>query len=260
MNEPPVQSRPDFEPPRQLPPTDSAVREAEPTHRRRIGTGPFRRAAISLVLLAAIALTVFLLRRGEGDSSLDRPQRPAAVPPPTLMHPLPTRGIRPREPLLQRSWGPVDDVYPMDLIGLTFSFRVPGSWGCLMSPKAAVRWVCTDETGLMNGTGPAEPSGGAIESDECRAPCTAKDYADVLSRLHALGIDTTGLHVADSRTWIDDRVDPADPALREYRMSRTYDSDGDGTLDRHLWVQIDLNAADRVPVQKMLGDLYDATR
>lgn len=260
VNQPPDQSRPDFEPPPRRPLIDSAVQESEPSHRRRIGTRPFRRPVISLLLLAAVALTVFLLHRSADDSSLDRPQRPSAVAPPTLTHPLPTPGARPSEPLLQQRWSPADDVYPMDLRGLSFSFRAPGSWGCLASPKAGVRWVCTDQTGLLNGIRPAEPSGGVIESDECKAPCTAKGYADVRSRLHALGIDTTGLHVVDNRTRIDDRVDPADPALREYRMSRTYDSDGDGTLDRHLWVQIDLNAADRIPVQKMLGDIYDATR
>ena len=43
-------------------------------------------------------------------------------------------------------------------------------------------------------------------------------------------------------------------------MSRVYDSDGDGTLDRHLWVRISASSTDEVAVEKMLGDLYDATR
>jgi len=148
----------------------------------------------------------------------------------------------------------------MDLNDFTFSFRAPGSWGCLRSALAGVRWVCTDETGLINGTRPAKPSRAMVQSDECKAPCAATDYADVLARLHALSLDTAGMHAVDSRPRVDDRVDPADPALREYRMSRTYDSDGDGTLDRHLWMQVEVNPADRVPAQKMLGDLYDATR
>lgn len=228
--------------------------------RRRVGTSRFLGRTVTLVVLVAVAVCVYLVNRGHDDSILDGPSRPAAAAPPSLTHPLPTTGHRPGDLLLQQRWSAADDIYPMDLSGLTFSFRAPGGWGCLASSQAGVRWVCMDETGLINGTRPAEPSGGIIESDECKAPCAAKDYADVRGRLHTLGIDTSGLHVVDSRTRVDDRVDPAHPALREYRMSRTYDSDGDGTLDRHLWVQIDVNAADRIPVQKMLGDLCDATR
>jgi len=206
-----------------------------------------------------VAAGFYLEHRGRDDSILDGPSRPAAVAPPSLVHPLPTLGTRPHDPLLQQSWAPGDDVYPMDLGDLTFSFRAPGSWGCLRSALAGVRWLCTDETGLLNGTRPANPSRAMVQSDECKAPCAATGYADVLARLHALSLDTTGMHVVDSRTRVDDRVDPGDPALREYRMSRTYDSDGDGTLDRHLWVQVEVDAGDRIPVQKMLGDLYDAT-
>lgn len=238
----------------------SAVQEDAPPPRRRPGPRRTVRRALVLAVLLVVAVSVYLANRGPDDSILDGPSQPAAVTPPALTHPLPTLGRRPADPLLQQHWTAVDDVYPMDLNGLTFSFRVPGSWGCLASSQAGVRWVCMDETGLMNGARPADPSGGIIESDECRAPCTAAGYADVRSRLQALGIDTSGLHVVDSRTRIDDRVDPADPALRQYRMSRIYDSDGDGTLDRHLWVRIDTNATDRIVVQKMLGDLYDATR
>ena len=258
VNQPPEQSRPDFA--RAAgPELPSAVQDDSPAPRRRVGTGQLLGRAVTLVVVVMVAVSIYLANRGHDDPILDRPPSPAAVAP-RLTHPLPTPGRRPADLLLQQRWSAADDVYPMDLTGLTFSFRAAGSWGCLASAQAGVRWVCMDETGLINGTRPAEPSGGMIESDECKAPCAATDYADVRGRLHALGIDTTGLHVVDNHTRVDDRVDPADPALREYRMSRTFDSDGDGTLDRHLWVQIDVNAADFIPVQKMLGDLYDATR
>ena len=260
MNQPPDQSRPDFEPPAGPEPPSAVQDESSPPPRRRIGAGRFVGRASLLVVLLVVAVGFYLDHRGQDDSIVDTPSRPAAVAPPSLIHPLPTPGPRPRDSLLQQSWTAGDDVYPMDLNDLTFSFRAPGSWGCLRSSLAGVRWVCTDETGLINGTRPAKPSRAMVQSDECKAPCAATDYADVLARLHALSLDTAGMHAVDSRTRVDDRVDPADPALREYRMSRTYDSDGDGTLDRHLWMQVEVNPADRVPAQKMLGDLYDATR
>lgn len=234
--------------------------DPSPPLRRRIGASRFAGRAALLFVLLVVAVGFYLEHRGQDDSIIDRPSRAAAVAPPSLIHPLPTPGPRPRDPLLQQSWTAGDDVYPMDLNDLTFSFRAPGSWGCLRSALAGVRWVCMDETGLINGTRPVSPSRAMVQSDECKAPCGARAYADVLARLHALSLDTAGMHAVDSRTRVDDRVDPDDPSLREYRMSRTYDSDGDGTLDRHLWVQVEVNPADRVPAQKMLGDLYDATR
>jgi hypothetical protein len=259
VNQPPDEPRPDFEPPAPLE-SRSAVEEGVPAPARRVGASRFLGRAVTLIVLLAVAVCVYLVNRGQDDPILGGRSGSVGAVPPSLTHPLPTQGHRPGDLLLQQRWGPADGVYPMDLSGLTFSFRAPGSWGCLASSQAGVRWICMDETGRINGTRPARPSGGIIQSDECKAPCASKDYADVNRRLHALGIDTAGLHVVDGRTRVDDRADPADPALREYRMSRTFDSDGDGTLDRHLWVQIDVNATDRISVQKLLGDLYDATR
>jgi hypothetical protein len=253
----PGQPRPDFEPPAGPEPL-SAVQEQSATPRRRIGVSRFAGRLGLLVVVVTIAIAFSLLHRGD-DPIAKRTSRPSAVTTPSLTHPLPTTRHRPADPLLQQTWTSRDDVYPMDLRRFTFSFRAPGSWGCMASSQAGARWVCIDETGLLNGTRPVDPSGGIIESDECTAPCTAKGYADVRARLRALGVDTAGLHVVDGRTRLDDRVDPSDPAQREYRMSRLYDSNGDGRLDRHLWVRIDVNAADRIAVQKMLGDLYDAT-
>jgi len=252
-------SGPDFEPP-PGPVSDSAVLDESTPPRRRIGFRRFAGRATLLVVLLVVAVGFHLRHRGQDDSVVDVPALAAAAPPPPLIHPLPTLGPRPAELLLQQHWAGSDDVYAMELRDLTFSFRTPGSWGCMRSALAGVRWVCTDETGLINGTRPAWPSRAMVQSDECRAPCAAKDYADVLSRLHALSLDTAGMRVVDSRTRVADRVDPDNADLREYRMSRTYDSDGDGTLDRHLWVQIEVNPTDRIPVQKMLGELFDATR
>lgn len=260
MNQPPSESRPDFEPAVGSAIASAVQEDSPPPLRRRIGVRRFAGRAGLVFVLLVVAVGFYLQHRRQNDSIVDGPSRAPVVSGPALVHPLPTPGPRPRDPLLQQSWAAGDDVYPMDLTDLTFSFRAPGSWGCLRSSLAGVRWVCTDETGLINGSRPVDPSRAMVQSDECKAPCAATDYADVLARLHALGLDTAGMHVVDRRTRVDDRVDPDNPHLREYRMSRTYDSDGNGTLDRHLWVQIEVNPADRVPVQKMLGDLYDATR
>ncbi len=210
-----------------------------------------------IVLVAVVAVLGALGHRRAGDSLTNPHARSTPRP---LTHPLPTSGPRPAEPMLGQVWKRGDDVYPMDLSGLTFSFRAPGTWGCLRSSQAGVRWVCMDETGVVGGSRTLDPSGGIIESDECAAPCAAAGYADVLRRLTALGIDSSGLHAVDARTRVDDRPDPTHPDGRLYRMSRVYDSDGDGTLDRHLWVRISASSADEIAVEKMLGDLYDATR
>jgi len=213
---------------------------------------------VAVAVLAVVIAGIALSRRDPGTSTAGAP--PAPGNPSPTRHPLATPGPRPNNGLLQEVWRNGDDIYAMDLGGLGFSFRAPGTWNCLRSGKAGVRWVCVDGTGMMGGTRPAHPSGGIIQSDECSAPCGKAAYRDVLARLSALNIDTSGLQRVDARTRVDSRVDPSDPHRLEYRMSRTYDSDGDGRLDRHLWVRLDAAEADREPVKKMLGDLYDATR
>lgn len=271
MTQPDDRSRPDFEPPTRPESASAVTQEAPP--RRRIGLSRFAGRGIVLVVLVVVAVSAYLANRGSGDAIVDRPSRrlaaapqpwslpPSSALPPSVTHPLPTtHAPRSGDPLLRQLWAPADEIYPMDLAGFTFSFRAPGTWGCVRSALAGVRWVCTDESGVTNGTRPAHPSRAMVQSDECKAPCAPAAYADVLGRLHALSLDTAGMHVVDSRTRVADRVDPYESDLREYRMSRTYDSDGDGTLDRHLWVQVEVSPADQVPMQKMLGDLYDATR
>lgn len=271
MTQPDDRSRPDFEPPTR--PESASVLTAEGPPRRRVGLGRFAGRGIALVVLLIVAVSAYLANRGSGDAVVDTGSRrsaaapqpwslpPSSALPPSVTHPLATtHEPRPSDQLMRQFWTRTDQIYPMDLAGFTFSFRAPGTWGCVRSALAAVRWVCTDESGVTNGTRAARPSRAMVQSDECKAPCAPADYANVLGRLHALSLDTAGMHVVDDRTRVADRVDPYESDLREYRMSRTYDSDGDGELDRHLWVQVEASPADQLPMRKMLGDLYDATR
>lgn len=267
-----VSQRPDFEPPAdpQARQPQSAVHLHSSPFEDPGGKPPRSKARIvaRAVLIGAavgalllIGVIVAFLRNSGDPNGLPIPNPFKPSPTRTLKYPLPTAGPRPNEPLLQEVWRKTDPIYPMDLDGFTFSFRAPEEWGCMRSSKGGVRWVCVDQTGIFGGKKkPDDPSGGIIQSDECKAPCGPKEYADVLARLNALSIDTDGLSVVDDRTKVDDRVSSRTPGQREYRVSRTYDSNGDGKLDRHLWVRLDVSKADQVIAKKMLGDLYDATR
>ncbi|MET9020889.1 hypothetical protein ABZV93_12965 [Actinopolymorpha sp. NPDC004070] len=165
----------------------------------------------------------------------------------------------PDGPVAGPTFGAGEPTVTMNLAGLPFEFRVPGSWGCLRSPRSGegvVRWVCVDDSYALSGrTG--TPPGGIIEVSRCPAPCDGTAWAKLRDQLPSPQTDWR--RTDDSTTYAEWSVGAGAELQVSVAMSHVFAATRGGPVDQHVAVRLTGAPEDKRTLQKVLNEVRART-
>lgn len=169
---------------------------------------------------------------------------------------VPTFTDGPPGPVAGPTYGKGEPTYLMKLNGLPFTFRAPGTWGCMsgsVKGRPDVKaWICTDEAGIFgNGERPAVPGRAEIYFEKCPAPCGAAQWQNL--RATVFDLDDAQWRATDSTTRY------AEESLQSGRaqlsMSHIFASKAGGKPDLHVGVKVNGAPADKKTMQKLINEI-----
>ncbi|GAB3436628.1 hypothetical protein [Flindersiella endophytica] len=168
----------------------------------------------------------------------------------------PTYTDGPPGPVAGPTYGKGEPTYLMELRGMPFSFRAPGTWGCVsgsVKGRPDVKaWVCADEAGTFgNGERPAVPGRSEIYLEKCPAPCGAAQWKKL--RDTAFDLDDKQWKATDSTTrYAEESLQSGKTRLS---MSHVFASKAGGKADTHIGIKVSGAPADKKTMQKLINEI-----
>lgn len=168
----------------------------------------------------------------------------------------PTYADGPPGPVAGPTYGKGEPTYLMELRGMPFKFRTPGTWGCVsgsVKGRPDVKaWICADEAGTWgNGERPAVPGRAEIYLEKCPAPCGAAQWKKL--RDTAFDLDDKTWKPTDSTTrYAEERLQSGKAQLS---MSHIFASKAGGKPDSHIGIKVSGAPADKKTMQKLINEI-----
>jgi hypothetical protein len=190
-----------------------------------------------------------------GPTTTSDPSDPSGTPTtgPTAA---PSYSDGPPGPVAGPTYGKGEPTYLMELKGMPFTFRAPGTWGCMsgsIKGRPDVKaWTCADEAGIFgNGERPAVPGRAEIYLENCPAPCGAAQWKKL--RDTAFDLDDKLWKTTDATTRY------AEESLQTGRMqlsmSHVFASKPGGKPDLHIGIKVNGAPADKKTMQKLINEV-----